>query len=350
VPEAGGGIEVDGRAADGRQVAIEVRRIASGPGRPDQRAEALLEALSRLVPFRAAWISVLDPERREQPPLVSHGYPDGLNEYMAGPAGVAEIELLGLSRSGATLLSDLPLPLEEVRSWAEYLAPAGFRGGLAAGLFTADGRYVGMLGLNTDTTTYPTRAARDLVDELASTIAHAIDPMRAISAAAQIVRDARAGIVLTRAGNTLPLDGVPAHPLLSPGSALLSVAAGHLAAGVEFTTFLCPYSASDAHGHVRATVLGCPHRPLIHLTGVVLLSPPGNLRGLNRAELEILGLLVEDWPDRRIAAALDLPETTVVHTVEHILTKLDAANRDVALMRAVRLGLYIPRPLNPACA
>jgi hypothetical protein len=72
------------------QTAAEVAQIASMPGRINQRAEALLEPLRRVVPFRGAWISLFDPQRREQPPLVSQGYPDGLNQYMRGPAGVAE--------------------------------------------------------------------------------------------------------------------------------------------------------------------------------------------------------------------------------------------------------------------
>ena len=143
--------------------ATPVARIASVPTSIDQRAQLLLEPLGRVVPFQGAWISLLDPEAAEQPPLVCHGYPSGLRSYMAGPAGVAEIEMLGLNRSGATRLSDLRIDLQQVRSWAEYLAPAGFRGGLVAGLFTRDGRYLGMLGLNTDTAEHPTEAARDLI-------------------------------------------------------------------------------------------------------------------------------------------------------------------------------------------
>jgi DNA-binding CsgD family transcriptional regulator len=330
----------------GLQVAVEVAQIADAAGRLDQRAEALLEPLRRLVPFRGAWISLLDPERREQPPLVSIGYPDALNRYMSGPAGVAEIELLGLNRSaGATRLGDLPIPLAEVPSWAEHLAPAGFRGGLAAGLFTRDGRYLGMLGLNTDTIAHPTEAARDLISALVPTIAHAIDPMRVVGMAARIVGDAQAAVVLTRAGDTLPLPGLPAHPLLEPGSEVLAVAAAHLAAQVDVTTFLCPVPAGGAHSHLRITVLGCAAHPPHYLCGVVVVSPPGNVPGLNHRELEILGLLVADWPDRRIAAALDLPPRTIAETVEHILTKLAAPTRIVAVLRAIRQGLYIPRPL-----
>ncbi|MET0520587.1 MAG: hypothetical protein ABW156_01240 [Jiangellaceae bacterium] len=58
------------------------------------------EPLRRAVPFRAAWISLLDPELRAQPPLISQGFPDGLREYLSSPDGVAEIDLLALTRPG----------------------------------------------------------------------------------------------------------------------------------------------------------------------------------------------------------------------------------------------------------
>lgn len=327
----------------GLRAAIEITEIAYMPGGIVQRAEALMGPLSQVVPFEGAWLSLLDPERREQPPMVARGYPAELVRYMSGPAGVAEIELLGLSRnSGATRLADLPVDLDEVRSWAEYLAPAGFRGGLAAGLFTPDGRYLGMLGLNTDTAEHPTEAARDLIGALLPTIARAIDPMRAIGAAARIIHNAQAGIVLTRAGQTLPLNGLPRHRLLSPGSAVLTVAADHLADNVDVATFLCP---DDEHRLARITVLSCARQPARHLAGVLVVSPPGNLRALTIGDLEILGLLVEDWSVPRIGAALDLPLPAVADRVEHILTKLAAPSRTAAIMRAIRQGLYIPRLL-----
>jgi DNA-binding CsgD family transcriptional regulator len=333
----------------GLNVAAEVARIAAAPGRIEQRAEWLLDPLRRVVPFRGAWISLLDPEAREQPPLVCHGYPDGLRSYMGGPAGVAEIEMLGLNRRGATRLCDLPIRLEEVPSWAEYLAPAGYRGGLAAGLFTPDGRYLGMLGLNTDTVAHPTAAARDLMSKLIPMIADAVDPIRSIAVAVGIVRDAEAGIVLTRAGNALPLPGLPSHPLLSPGSAVLTTVVERLTDGNVHATFLCPRPGRDAaDGHARVTMLACPPQSPHHMTAVVAVSPPGDLRGLTGRELEILGLLVDDWSDQRIAAALHLPLPSVAEHVEHILTKLAAPTRILATLRALRQGLYVPRSLNPA--
>jgi hypothetical protein len=111
--------------------AIEITQIVSMPGGIDQRAEALLEPLHQVVPFEGAWLSLLDPERREQPPLVSRGYPAELIRYMSGPAGVAEIELLGLNRnSGATRVADLSVPVDECgpgrSTWHRRASVAGW--------------------------------------------------------------------------------------------------------------------------------------------------------------------------------------------------------------------------------
>jgi DNA-binding NarL/FixJ family response regulator len=62
--------------------------------------------------------------------------------------------------------------------------------------------------------------------------------------------------------------------------------------------------------------------------------------------LEILGLIVEGWPNHRIAAALALAQRTVNTHLEHILAKLGAPTRTVAAARALRFGLYVPRPLH----
>jgi DNA-binding CsgD family transcriptional regulator len=331
----------------GFEVVSEVGRIASGQGTVEQRAEAVLDSLHRLVPFQAAVIYLLDPDRRAAMPVVSRGYGRAVTGFMTSPANTEEIELFGLARHRAALrLRDLPVPAERVRVWAEYLWPAGFREGLAVGLFTPEGRHLGMLGLNTDTDRHPTEAARDLIGAMAPTIAKAVDPTRSLAEMARIINPARAGILLTRAGNALPLTGLPGHPLLGIGSTVLAVAARQLSTSGGYGSFLCPDAADDAvTSHVRITMLACPPDALQYVSAVVLLSPPGDLRGLTCRELEILGLLVEGWPNRRIAAALYIAQRTVAAHIEHILPKLGAPTRTLAAVRALRLGLYVPLAL-----
>jgi DNA-binding NarL/FixJ family response regulator len=91
-------------------------------------------------------------------------------------------------------------------------------------------------------------------------------------------------------------------------------------------------------------MLSCPTDLPKYLVAVALISPALDIYGLTPRELEILGLLVEGWPNARIAAALFVAARTVATHVEHILAKLVAPTRSAAVL-ALRHGLYSPRPL-----
>lgn len=188
---------------------IAVRSLSKWPGSPRSRAVSRTELRLCWIScvggaIQAARIGLLDPERGAPISLVSHGYNEAVSAYHDSPAVVEEFELLGLDRERPPIrIRDLPVPPVQVRGWAEYLQPAGFREGLAVGLFTVDGRHLGVLGLNTDTEAHPTEAARHLIGRPVPMIAYAVDPLRSIVAAARLVRDASAGIVLTLGGNAL---------------------------------------------------------------------------------------------------------------------------------------------------
>jgi DNA-binding CsgD family transcriptional regulator len=334
-------------SASGLAVTVELAGIAANPSSIEQRAEAVVDQLRRVVPFEAIRIGLLDPDGGAPVSLVSRGYDEAVNAYSNSPVVLEEFELLGTDRAGRPVcIRDLPVPPGEVRGWVEYLQPAGFREGLSVGLFAPDGRHVGILGLNTDTEAHPTEAARDLIGLLAPLIASAVDPLRSIVAVAGLVGDAVAGIVLTRAGNPMPVPGLPTHRLLSQGSPVLDVVAQRLDGPTGHGSFLCRYSApGQPDDYVRVTAVGCAAQPPHHLVAVVLVGPPGNLRGLTGRELQILGLLVDGWPNARIAAALVVAPRTVAAHVEHILAKLGARSRALAAVRAQRQGLYVPHPL-----
>jgi DNA-binding CsgD family transcriptional regulator len=215
--------------------------------------------------------------------------------------------------------------------------------GAAVALFAPGGRYLGVLGLLTDSRGQPTAAARDMLRVLLPAIAQAIDPMRMFDAAARIVAGAQGAIALAGTGRTLPLPGLPAHTLLDPGSAVVAEASARMTAHHEVVTFLCPYPAVDPHGLRRITVLGGD--PGGHLRGVVVVSRPGDMHGLVRREVEILGKLVDDWSNERIAVALGVGPRTVAEHVEQIRIKLDASTRLAVTLSALRLGLYVPATL-----
>jgi DNA-binding CsgD family transcriptional regulator len=334
-------------ARGGLDVALEIGRIASAPGTAEQRAEALWEPLRRLVPFQAACLRLIDTVDNAPPRLMSVGYDEAFKRYVVSPDHTPEIELIGLHRSRQPMrVQDMPVPREEIRSYAEYLAPAGFREGLGVALFTPDGRYLGVLGLSTEDPKHPTEAARDLIGMLSPLIANAVDPLRSIAEAALMVRDAVAGVVLIRGGELMPLAGLPDHPMLVTGSAGLA-AAERIARDLIYGSFLCPQEEPEGtEGYLRLTVLA--NRPEFpdQWAAVVLVSPPGDVRGLTRREMQIVGLLIEGWSNVRIATELFIAERTVATHVEHILAKFGAPSRTLAAARALRLGLYIPRPVT----
>lgn len=331
---------------DSTSVVMQIADIAGGPGRAVERAEALLDRLHRVVPFDASFIALLHPERREHLPLVRSGYDERTRAFLDSPAWMDDIEALGMQRERRpTRACDLTVPPEEVRCWAGYLVPAGFREGLGVGLFRPDGRYLGMLGMHTASPVPPTDDARDLIGMLAPLIAHAVDPMRSASAVAGVVHDAVAAVVVTRDATALALPGLPAHRLLATGSAVLQVVSERLAAGGVHAAFLCP---DGDDGYLRVTVMSAPPEPPYHFAAVVTVSPAGDRQGLTHRELEVLGLLVEGWPNHAIALGLGITDRTVAAHVEHVLTKLAVTSRTMAAVYALRLGLFVPWLLHGA--
>ncbi|MDG4790649.1 LuxR C-terminal-related transcriptional regulator [Micromonospora sp. WMMD1102] len=325
----------------------EARRIAALPGDAEDRLPELFTVLRRVTPYSAVAMHVLDPELREFATLGGHGYPESVVAFMRDPDFYQDIELIGLNRVGPPLrVRDLPVPPSEVRVWAEHLEPAGFREGAGIPLFTSDGRHLGMITLNTDDPTQPDDAARDVLGLLIPAIADAVDPMRSIVNLSRIVADAIAGVVLTRGGGVLPLPGLGEHPVLRVDSVVLAVAVAGLADGAPHTSYLCPNrTVQGLEEHVRITVLPCPSSVPAHLVAIVLASPPGDLRGLTRRELEILGLLVDGCSNQQMAHQLVITQRTIAAHVEHILRKLDSPTRTLAAVTALRLGLYVPPPL-----
>lgn len=329
------------------EIAGAVERITALPGDVADRVPELLHTLHRLVPYQGSVLQVLNPELREFETLGGAGYGEPVLAYLRSSEHYHEMELLGMDRDRPPMcVRDAPVPPAELASWAEHLEPAGFREGIGITLFSSDGRHLGLLSMHTDDPAHPSDAARDFLGILAPLIADAVDPMRSLVTLSRIVSDAQAGVVLTRAGNVMPIPGLPGHPLLARGSTVSEVAAASLTEGGGYHSFLCPHRpAGGSEGHVRITVLPCPTTAPLHLRAIVLTSPPGDLRGLTRRELEILGLLVDGWSNQRIASRLVIAQRTVAAHVEHILSKLSAPSRTLAAVRALRLGLYVPRLL-----
>jgi hypothetical protein len=246
------------------------------------------------------------------------------------------------------LTGDIPVPLSELKAWAEHLLPAGFRGGLAAGLFTSSGRHVGFLSLLSEDPDRPGPTERQVLAAVARVIADSLDRTQEIAGIARIVGTAEAGVVLTHGGDVLPLPGLPDDRLLAPGSPILAAARHELSAGGPYTAFLAPTAAGpDGERLARVTALDCALPDLDHLSAAVLLSSPGDLRGLTPLDLRVLGHVVAGRTQvPALAAALQVDPGTTTEALRRAQVALDAPGPAAAATRALRTGLRIPPALS----
>jgi hypothetical protein len=309
-----------------------------------QRAEEVLDALGRILPFDAGWLAVRDPERRRHVPLATAGAAEPLHRYFESPGADAELEHLGLnSAQRPVLASELPVPLPEISAWGEYLLPAGFRGGVAGALFASTGRHVGFLSLLAEDPERPSPADRRILGAVTRVIADDLDRTQEIARIARIIGTAHAGVVLTRGGDALPLPGLPDDSLLAHDSPILAAATRELSAGGPYTAFLASVTGPDGERLVRITALDCVLPDLDHLSAAVLLSAPGDLRGLTPLDLRVLGHLVAGTTQvPAIAAALQLDPGTTAEALRRAQLALDAPGLPAAAVRALRTGLRIP--------
>jgi DNA-binding CsgD family transcriptional regulator len=332
---------------NGGEILREVAGIAAEPCTLAERAEALLAQVQRVVRFDAGFITLLGPDQDLHVSLARSGYDERTCGHLDSASLLADVELVGLRRSRRPVrFRDSPVPPSEFPTWAEYLEPAGFRDGVGVGLFTPEGHYLGLLAVHIEAADQVSEAARDALGVLASSIASAVDPLRSLATLAGLVHTASAGTVLAPSGAVLPLPGLPDHRLLAPGSGALAAATAQLAQGGPLVSFLAPLPDADGAGtHARITVLAAPPDLRLFAAAVILVSPAGNLHGLSRRELQVLGLLVTGASNERIAAAMGISARTVAVHVEHVRAKLAAPSRTAAAARALRLGLFVPSSL-----
>ncbi|MGY1738643.1 hypothetical protein [Geodermatophilus sp. SYSU D00684] len=327
-----------------QRVWSEVVGVVASSATVQERAAEYLQQLRRILAFDAGWLAVRDPERQTHVPLATTGPSEAFVAYFGRPEADEEVERLGLHRRRPPMLaSDIPGPLSEVRAWADHLLPAGFRQGLAAGLFTTDGRHVGFLSLLSADPSRPREADRRVVAAVTTVIADDLDRTRDIAESARIVGNAGAGVVLTRGGDVLPLPGLPGDRLLTPDSPILGVAADELAVSGAYTSFLAPAPGTGGEQLIRVTALDFARPDLDHLSAAVLLCPPGDLHGLTVLDLRVLGLVIEGVTDvPALAQSLHVAAEAVADSLGRSLVALGTSDLTAAAVRALRGGLRIP--------
>ena len=323
-----------------RSLRADVAEIAAQAGSIERRADALLERLRGVIPYAAGWIAVRDPETRRHRRVGSVGDTDALARYFALQEADDEVEALGLNRFQPPVpASALPVPLPDTRAWGEYLLPAGFNDGVAMALFTDDGRHLGFMSLLTDHPMDRTTSCSGLLAGLRPIIAMALDRLPSFAAAAQLTGDAVGGVVITRAGRGVPVPGLPTHPLLVEGSAVLDVARLHARAPGTVSTLLS-LCAGTLH---RVSVLDCRDESADHLCALVLVRPAGEASRLALSDVRLLGALVDGWDDDRIRTGMGIVDPA--GCVARLAGDLGLPSTSALVQHAAREGLYLPPSL-----
>ncbi|GAA1148710.1 helix-turn-helix transcriptional regulator [Nocardioides aquiterrae] len=313
-----------------------------------ERARGLVETLDGWLAADAIWLTLSDPGSKVYATVGSTGLEQPVLDYLGRQAVARETQLAGLHRNRPPVsVTELPVPMEELPTWADCLIPTGFREGLGVPILEPRGPYLGMLSLLFASGEPPSGALRDRLGQLAPLIARGISPMRSMLATARLVQGATSGVVLLRDGTSYTLPGLDDHPLLAADSLAVEIARRTLVAGQEYRSFLWPADGdSGTTGHARLTVLTATDVPAFVL-GTVLVTPEADCRGLTPRELEVLGLLVEGRSNQQIARRLTIALRTVAAHVEHILHKMDVPTRTLAAVRAEREGCHVPPPPRP---
>ena len=107
-------------------------------------------------------------------------------------------------------------------------------------------------------------------------------------------------------------------------------------------------TASVMLSAVRLVLSGGVYVPPELLKGEVVKdstpAPPlSNDSGMSPRQLDVLALLVEGYPNKRIATRLGLSEATVKAHVTAVLRALNVSNRTQAVAAADRMGIVLPR-------
>jgi DNA-binding CsgD family transcriptional regulator len=331
-------------------LAVEINRVTAGTGDSNRQLAELWPPLRTVVPFEAAWIGVFDTRRHGYQTLTAVGHDPANRAYLESSDFNEQVEAFGLVRRNRPLrLRDVAVPPSEIPSWAEHWWPAGYREGIGVPLVARDGRHLGLMTMYTDSRAHPSDAARDVIGTVAPMISAAIDPMSTIAGLAALVGDARAGSVVGRGGTVYRLPGMPLHPLLAQNSRVVPTALAKLTYHRTQTAFLCP-DPRGSNDYVRVTAIACPPQVPNYFVALILISPSGDLRGLTRRELEVLGFIIDGQANQYIAHALFITERTVAAHLEHIRAKLDAPTRTVAAVRSLHLALYVPHQLAEVAA
>ncbi|QBJ96754.1 response regulator transcription factor [Rhodococcus sp. ABRD24] len=318
--------------------ARRISAIVADTAPMDQRAEAVLGELAKIVAYDAAQIAVWDPMTSTHHTVASRGYTEEMRAALNGPRyrtdrvwGVLE------QRAEPVFWKDCPFDRRESAFYVQAVEAHGFREGATMLLRAIDGVYLGMLLLNLEVAAPPADEVREVLGIVGAGMSPLVDRLAPARQFVSMYSPQLPAAALDRVHGWVPLT-----PEDLPPPALLEAIAEVLSRTDRPTRFRWCDRDGDRRGRQsRAQPLTVELFPFSGSTcrAVVSWRQEPLPYGLTRRELDVLAVLVTGASNAAIAQALSTSVRTITTHVEHILAKLSVTTRTAAALLADREGL-----------
>ncbi|WP_101782803.1 helix-turn-helix transcriptional regulator [Nonomuraea indica] len=298
--------------------------VAGGGG-----AHGAMTALRRVVPLDAYEFVAFDPATGRHHSVVSDGHPR--------IDGDAAEEYTGLDAYRRALATRAPVPMPEPgteRYFRRHLAPYGWRAGLTAPLFLAEGRYTGLLHLAARDR-FPERTG-ELVSAVAPMLAHVTDLTRCVIDPVGLPSGFHA-VAFDRVGTRRAVPGAGVSATLMAEPALAALARAFIDSR-ELSRHGLWLDGDGCWHELRLVRAGVGFQGSVQ--GAVVAERPCALPyDLTVREVDVLTRVAAGDSNPQIAAALVLSVRTVTTHLEHIFAKLGCDSRTRLTTKALSEGL-----------
>ncbi|WP_326821808.1 LuxR C-terminal-related transcriptional regulator [Streptosporangium sp. NBC_01756] len=290
-----------------------------------------MRALREVIALEAYEFVAYDPVTGRHRSLVSDGY--------TRVDGDAAEEYVRLDPYRRAMDSRVPLPMGvpgTERYFRRHLEPYGWRAGLTTPLFLTEGRYTGLLHLNSRDPGAFSAEASTMISAVSPTLAHVTDLSRCVVDSVGTPPGFHAA-AFDRSGTRRDVTGTPASAAVAAEPRMAELAREFIDSrelnrrGLwldgtgQWREVRLLRAGVGPHGAIQGAVIA--ERPC---------APPYDLTG---REVEVITRVALGDSNPQIAAALVLSVRTVTTHLEHIFAKLGCESRTRLTTRALAEGL-----------
>lgn len=299
-------------------------QVAGGSG-----AHGAMTALRKIIPVEAYEFVAFDPATGSHRSLVASG-------YTRVDADAAE-EYARLDPYRRAMAARIPLPMGSPGTelyYRRHLEPYGWRSGLTAPLFVTEGRYTGLLHVNSREAFPPETTT--VISAVSSTLAHVTDLTRCVIDPLGLPPGFHA-VAFERGGRRRGVAGWPASEAIDQEPTMAELARDFIDSR-ELSRRGLWLDSSGQWREVRVHRAGVGFHGAIQ--GAVIAERPCSLPyDLTAREIEVLTRVAAGDSNPQIAAALVLSVRTVTTHLEHIFAKLGCDSRTRLTTKVLAEGL-----------